>query len=63
MCIPVTVANMISREQFDIIGCLSSSGYDKNIAGIEKKTIEADSRAVVDGKVLYARLLIRFRNI
>lgn len=63
MCLPVTVANLISREQFEIIGCLSSSGYDKNIVGIEKKTIGADARAVVDGKVLYARLLIRFRNI
>lgn len=62
MCVPVTVANMISREQFDIIGCLSSSGYDKNVTGIEKKTTFADARAVVDGKVLYARLLIRFRG-
>lgn len=63
MCVPATIIPSINLEQFEIIGCLSSSGYDQNVTGLPKLYNDVDSRAVVNGKVLHARILIRFRNI
>lgn len=62
MAVPVSILPSLNKEQFEVIGLLAS-GYDPKIVGIHKTWERKEARGVIDGKVVYARVLVRFRNI
>lgn len=62
MGIPVTFLPILNKEQFEVIGLLAG-GNNKNVIGMEKSYACKESRGLLDGKVVYARVLVRFRNI
>ncbi len=58
MGVPITFLDKYCPEQFEIIGLLASAGYDPEIVGIEFKG-EKLACPLIDGKRIYARILIR----
>ncbi|ENK8198101.1 hypothetical protein AB4C49_001907 [Campylobacter upsaliensis] len=58
MGIPTTFLNSYNPKQFEIIGMLSSSGYDNEVVGIPFLG-NGDARAVINGQARYSRILIR----
>ena len=61
MGVPITFLDIHNPKQFEIIGMLASSGYDKDIVGIEFLG-NGDARAVINGKAKYSRVLIKKRK-
>lgn len=61
MGVPITFLDKYNPNQFEIIGLSASAGYNKNIVGIEFKGIK-DARCIVNGKNVYARILIKHRR-
>ena len=62
MGVPITFLDKHNPDQFEILGTLASAGYNEDIVGIPflgKK----DARAIVNGEVKYARLLIKNKRI
>lgn len=58
MGVPITFIDKYNPQQFEIIGLLASAKYDSYIVGVNK-IIDGDARPLINGKVKYARLLIR----
>ena len=58
MGVPITFMNKYNPKQFEIVGLLSSAGYDREIIGVPFKGIK-DARAIINGKVKYSRILIK----
>lgn len=61
MGVPITFLDKYNPNQFEIIGMSASAGYNKDIVGIEFKG-EKDARCIVNGKNVYARILIRHKK-
>lgn len=60
MGVPVSFLGKYNPEQFEIIGMLSG-GYDPDIVGIPFLG-DKDARPIVNGVVIYARVLIKHRK-
>ena len=60
MGVPLTFIDKYSPDQFEIIGMISSAGYDSEIVGIPFLG-EKDARPIINNKVKYARILIKRR--
>ena len=58
MGVPITYLCVHDPEQYEIIGLLASA-YDKGQVGIPKLWDKREARGVVNGKVVYARTLIK----
>ena len=58
MGVPITFLDKYNPKQYRIIGLLAG-GNNKDIIGIEKTWDKSEARGVVDGKLVYARLLIQ----
>lgn len=58
MGVPITFLDKYCPEQYEIIGMVSSAGYDKEIVGIPFKGAK-DARPLINGKNTYARVLIK----
>ena len=61
MGVPITFLDKYNPNQFEILGLSASAGYNKDIVGIEFKG-EKDARCIVNGKNVYARILIRHKK-
>ncbi|MDD9858643.1 MAG: adenine-specific methyltransferase EcoRI family protein [Gammaproteobacteria bacterium] len=62
MGVPITFLDKHNPDQFEILGTLASAGYNGDIIGIPFLG-QRDARAIVNGEVKYARLLIRNKRI
>ena len=62
MGVPVTFFNHHNPEQFEIIGCANSQGYDPEIVGIPQK-VKGDGRANLHGKVKFGRIIIKNKRL
>lgn len=62
MGVPITFLDKYNPDQFEIVGLLASAGYDEFIVGIP---FEGDRLAcpLIDGKRVYARILIKFKEV
>ena len=58
MGVPITFLYKYNPTQFEIIGMSASAGYNKDIVGIPFIG-EKDARCLINGKNVYARILIR----
>ncbi len=58
MGVPITFLDKHNPKQFEIVGLLASCGYNKEVVNMPL-LISGDARGLVDGKVKYARILIR----
>lgn len=58
MGVPIAFIGQWNPEQFEIVGLLSSAGYDKNMIGIDLES-GADARPIVNRRVKYSRILIK----
>ena len=56
--VPITFLYKYNPTQFEIIGMSASAGYNKDIVGIPFIG-EKDARCLINGKNVYARILIR----
>lgn len=59
MGVPITFLDKYNPNQFEIIGLLASAGYNAEQVGIPKTWDNREARGVVDGKVVYSRILIK----
>lgn len=59
MGVPITYLDKYNPEQYEIIGLLASAGYVKEQVGIPKLWDDREARGVVNGKVVYSRILIK----
>lgn len=59
MGVPITYLDKYNPDQYEIIGLLASAGYVKEQVGIPKLWDNREARGVVNGKALYARVLIK----
>ena len=60
MGVPVSFLGKHNPDQFEIVGMLAG-GYDAKIVGIPFKGVK-DARPLIDGEVIYARVLIRHKK-
>lgn len=58
MGVPITFLDKYNPEQFEMLGLSASAGYDKDVVGIPFLG-QRDARAAINGKTVYARILIR----
>ena len=56
--VPITFLDKYNPEQFEIVGMISSAGYNKEVVGIDFLG-EKDARPLINGKNIYARFLIK----
>ncbi|MBO5950112.1 MAG: adenine-specific methyltransferase EcoRI family protein [Fibrobacteraceae bacterium] len=56
--VPITFLDKYNPEQFEIVGMISSAGYNKEVVGIDFLG-EKDARPLINGKNIYARILIK----
>jgi hypothetical protein len=61
MGVPVSFLGKYNPSQFEIVGMIASAGYDAKIVGIPFKGVK-DARPLIDGEVIYARVLIRHKK-
>lgn len=61
MGVPVSFLGKHNPEQFEIVGMVASAGYDPKIVGIPFRGVK-DARPLVDGKNIYARVLIKHKK-
>ena len=59
--VPITFLDKYNPEQFEIVGMISSAGYNKEVVGIDFLG-EKDARPLINGKNIYARILIKKKN-
>ena len=59
--VPITFLDKYNPKQFEIVGMVSSAGYNKEIVGIDFLG-EKDARPLINGKNIYARILIKKKN-
>lgn len=59
MGVPITYLGVHNPNQYEIIGLLASAGYVKEQVGIPKLWDDREARGVVNGKVVYSRILIK----
>lgn len=59
--VPITFLDKYNPEQFEIVGMVSSAGYNKEIVGIDFLG-EKDARPLINGKNIYARILIKKKS-
>lgn len=57
--VPITYLGVHNPDQYEIIGLLASAGYVKEQVGIPKLWDNREARGVVNGKVVYSRILIK----
>ncbi|MDR0485120.1 MAG: adenine-specific methyltransferase EcoRI family protein [Elusimicrobiota bacterium] len=62
MGVPITFLDQYNPEQFEILGCAASAGYNKDIVGIEKISSFKDARPLIKGKNTYVRIFIRRKD-
>ncbi|MBU0579964.1 MAG: adenine-specific methyltransferase EcoRI family protein [Candidatus Margulisbacteria bacterium] len=62
MGVPITFIDKYNPDQFKILGLLASAGYDKDIVGIKFEG-ERDARPLVNGKIKYARIIIKNKKV
>ena len=62
MGVPITFMDKYNPDQFKILGLLASAGYDKDIIGIQFKG-ERDARPLVNGKIKFARIIIKNKKL
>lgn len=62
MGVPITFLDKYNPDQFDILGLSASAGYDEEIVGIPFTGVK-DARPLVNGKVTYARIFIKNKQI
>jgi len=60
--VPLTFMDKYNPDQFEILGMISSAGYDKEVVGIPFIG-EKDARPLINGKNTYARIIIRNKNL
>jgi len=58
MGVPITFLDKFNPEQFEIVGMVSSAGYDAEIVGLPFLGLK-DARPIVKSKNIYARFLIK----
>ncbi len=61
MGVPISFLDKYSPEQFEIVGMVSSAGYNKDVVGIPFLG-DKDARPLISGKNTYARVLIKHRS-
>jgi hypothetical protein len=59
--VPITFLDKYNPKQFEIVGMVSSAGYNKEIVGIDFLG-EKDARPLINGKNIYARILIKKKS-
>lgn len=59
MGVPISFLDKHNPDQYEIIGLLASAGYVKEQVGIPKLWDNREARGVVNGKVVYSRILIK----
>lgn len=62
MGVPITFMDKYNPEQFEILGMASSTAYNQEVVGIPfigKK----DARPLINGKISYARIIIRNKKL
>lgn len=59
MGVPITFLDKYNPKQFQIIGRLASAGWNAEQIGIPKTWDNKEARGVVNGKVVYSRILIK----
>ena len=62
MGVPISFLDKHNPDQFEIIGLLASAGYDAEQIGIPKTWDKKEGRGVINGKVTFARILIRAKR-
>lgn len=62
MGVPITFLDKYNPQQFDIIGLSASAGYNQDIVGIPFLG-EKDARPLINGKIIYARIIIKHKQI
>ena len=62
MGVPITFIDKYNPDQFEIVGMASSAGYNKEVVGMPFIG-EKDARPLINGRVTYARIIIRNKNL
>lgn len=62
MGVPITFLEKFNPEQFEILGLSASAGYSAEVVGIPIIK-SGDARPIVNGKVAYARILIKHKKV
>ena len=58
MGVPITFLDKYNPDQFEIVGLSASAGYNQDIVGIPFLG-EKDARPLINGKIIYARIIIK----